>query len=509
MDNNFDKNNQTENEASFTKSEPYGGQSVQGGETNFVPPGQEQPYAAQQPLPNGYSRPSGIYGNQQAAGAYGNQQYVPPQGQPVNYGSGQGMYPPPVPAPEKKKNLSAACLWIMIAIVSVLFIAVVILSVKIASAPAAESNAQESPYKELTDTQEATHTRIEIPVAEKPVLDDEYYQDKETGLLTSVGVAETILPSQVQIKVFGEIPYTPVSSGSGIILTEDGFILTNAHVVDGAKQLSVKFYDETEDEAEIIGMDKKSDLAVISVDREGLVPAQIGTSSDLMIGEEVALAGAGGGFENTVTYGHITGLKREINTDYISSSTILCIQSDAALNPGNSGGALVNMYGQVVGVAVALMNHETYENIGFSISIDDAVPIAEDLISQGYVSSRTRVGITYIPIGDASASAYGIPAGLCVMEIDSSSGAASAGLKPYDIITEIDGVRVFGAEDISDVLADKVPGDKITLSVVRKKVTGEIKTFSAEVELVADTSSISGYYVDSEEEDYLSRDIIN
>ncbi len=244
------------------------------------------------------------------------------------------------------------------------------------------------------------------------------------------------------------------------------------------------------------------------MNRKGLSPAQIGTSSTLEIGEEVALAGAGGGFENTVTYGHVTGLGREIDTDYISSSTITCIQSDAALNPGNSGGALVNMYGQVVGVAVALMNHETYENIGFCIAIDDAVPIAEDLIAKGYVSSRTRVGITYLSIGDAAANGYGIPAGLCVMDVDPRSGAVFAGLKPYDVITHIDGQRVLGAAEISEVLADKVPGDMITISVFRKEITGETNIFDAELELTADTSSVSGYNVIDENEDFFSRDII-
>ncbi len=440
--------------------------------------------------------------------APGVQQY-PPQGTPYPYGmgTGNGFPPPPPPKPQKKKRLSNAFFWGLIAVITVLFLAVIWFSVKISGRAASESKSD--PYEGIQNTQKAEHTVIKLPTAEKPVLEDEYYQNKETGLLTSVGVAKTILPSQVQIKVFGEIPYAPVSSGSGIILTEDGYILTNAHVVDGADRLSVRFYDDTESEGYVVGMDKKSDLAVISVDKDGLTPAQIGTSSTLVIGEEVALAGAGGGFENTVTYGHVTGLKREIDTDYISSSTILCIQSDAALNPGNSGGALVNMYGQVVGVAVALMNHETYENIGFSIAIDDAVPIAEDLIAQGYVSSRTRVGITYVSIGDTEANAFGIPSGLCVMDIDPSSGAAKAKIKPYDVITEIDGVRVFGAQEISEALSDKVPGDVITMSVFRKEVTGEIKTFETKLELAPDTSSISGYYVSSgTEDDYSERDVI-
>jgi len=444
-------------------------------------------------------------------------QYVPPQGVPQ--GMTQGSFPPPVQPmqsqesqqpDQKKKRFSGGCLWSLISAIVVMFAAVVILAVKIAAGASdkAPENEGGGKFDNFDVTQKAEHIVVDLPTTDKPKLDDTLYADKESGLLTSVGVAKVILPSQVQIKVFDEIPYMPISSGSGIILTEDGYILTNAHVVDGAKKLSVGFYGDGESEAVIVGIDKKSDLAVVKVNKKGLSPAQIGTSSTLEIGEEVALAGAGGGFENTVTYGHVTGLGREIDTDYISSSTITCIQSDAALNPGNSGGALVNMYGQVVGVAVALMNHETYENIGFCIAIDDAVPIAEDLIAQGYVSSRTRVGITYLSIGDAAANGYGVPAGLCVMDVDPRSGAVFAGLKPYDVITHIDGERVFGAAEISEVLADKVPGDTITISVFRKEITGETNIFDAELELTADTSSVSGYNVTDENEDFFSRDII-
>ncbi len=459
--------------------------------------GQNQPYQSYRPVqPN--------FGNAQ--------QYVPSQEIPQDMAN--NGFPPPSPPPQqsaqKKKRFSGGCLWSLISAIVVMFLAVVILAVKIAAGASdkAPENDGGGKFDNFDVTQKAEHIVVDIPVADKPKLDDDLYADKESGLLTSVGVAKVILPSQVQIKVFDEIPYMPVSSGSGIILTEDGYILTNAHVVDGAKRLSVGFYGDGESEAVIVGIDKKSDLAVVKVNKKGLSPAQIGTSSTLEIGEEVALAGAGGGFENTVTYGHVTGLGREIDTDYISSSTITCIQSDAALNPGNSGGALVNMYGQVVGVAVALMNHETYENIGFCIAIDDAIPIAEDLIAQGYVSSRTRVGITYLSIGDAAANGYGIPAGLCVMDVDPRSGAVFAGLKPYDVITHIDGQRVLGAAEISEVLADKVPGDMITISVFRKEITGETNIFDAELELTADTSSVSGYNVTDENEDFFGRDII-
>lgn len=401
--------------------------------------------------------------------------------------------PPVPPVPEKKKRqLSWGCFWALVSTIAVLFAIIVVLVVLIAKA-SAKLSSSDNFFNSVINAPAAEHVVIELPTVEKPVLEEEFYANKETGLLTPVGVAKTILPSQVQIKAFNEVPYAPISTGSGIIVTADGYIATNAHVVDGATNFAVVFHDGTEAEAVIIGMDKKSDLAVIKVDKEGLTPAQFGTSSNLVIGEAVALAGAGAGFENTVTYGYVTGLGREINTDYIHSSAIMCIQSDAALNPGNSGGALVNMYGQVVGIAVAIMDHETYENIGFSIAVDDAVPIIEDLIAVGYVKTRTKVGISYVTVGDTLASSYGIESGLCVTEIDPACNVASSGIKLYDIITEMDGQKVFSAEEISKILSEKVPGDTLNLTVYRKPVAGDGYEFTVDIILEADTNSTSGY----------------
>ena len=458
-----------------------------------------QPYSAnvQNSMPNGqprYDMPT--------------MGYMPPNMPNMPNGMGGNMYPPP--AEKKKRAFKGGCFWTLVVTIFLTFVVILLFAASISMKDSKPNIIDDILKNEDAHTQKTQiqHTEVILPRSERPVLEEEMYQNSETGLLTTVGVAKMILPSQVKVKVFDEMPYLPVSSGSGIILTEDGYILTNAHVVDGAKRLAVILYDGTEKEAEIVGIDKKSDLAVISINAEGLTPAEMGTSSNLVIGEEVALAGAGGGFENTVTYGHITGLAREIDTDYMSSSTIQCIQSDAALNPGNSGGALVNMYGQVVGVPVALMNHETYENIGFSIAVDDAVPIAEELIAYGYVTSRTRVGITYASIGDAPANGYGIMSGLCVMSVDPTSGAAQAGLEPYDIITAMDGVRTFGAEEIAEVLKDKRPGDTITLTVFRKSVTDEIEIFDTTIVLSPDTSSISGYSVNGNESSFFERDII-
>lgn len=415
--------------------------------------------------------------------------------------------------PPKKRRFSTGCLCVVIAAVILMFMFIVVISAAISVRDGSKKNEKDSDFapaiiRELPSTNGAEHVTVKIPTVRKPVLEEEMYRDKETGLLTTVGVAKTILPSQVKINAFGEVPYAPASSGSGIILTTDGYILTNAHVIDDAERLAVELYDGSEEKATVVGMDKKSDLAVIKINRDDLSPAEIGTSSDLVIGEEVALAGAGGGFANTVTYGYVTGLDREIDTDYISSSTIRCIQTDVALNPGNSGGALVNMYGQVVGVAVALMNHEKYENIGFSIAIDDAVPIAEELMAKGYVSTRARVGVTFVSVGDDFAQIYKVEPGLCVMEVDPTCDVANAGLMPYDIITHIDGVRVYGTEEILEVLAGKIPGDKVVLTIFRKDITGDPVTFDVSIELAPDTASMSGYSVSKSTEDDTSYDVI-
>lgn len=450
---------------------------------------------------------------------------VPPYTQQA-YGQPQTQYTPPQYAqqvqntqqmqqqvPPKKRRLSTGCLCVIIAAVILMFMFIVVISAAISVRDGSKRNDTDSDYspaiiREIPSINSSEHVTVNIPTVRKPVLEEEMYRDKETGLLTTVGVAKTILPSQVKINAFGEVPYVPASSGSGIILTTDGYILTNAHVIDDASRLAVELYDGSEEKASVVGMDKKSDLAVIKISRDDLTPAEIGTSADLVIGEEVALAGAGGGFANTVTYGYVTGLDREIDTDYINSSTIRCIQTDVALNPGNSGGALVNMYGQVVGVAVALMNHEKYENIGFSIAIDDAVPIAEELMAKGYVSTRARVGVTFVSVGDDFAQTYSVEAGLCVMEVDPTCDVANAGLEPYDIITHIDGMRVYGTNEIIEVLAGKIPGDKVTLTIFRKEITGDPITFDVSIELAPDTSSMSGYSVSKSTDEDTSYDII-
>ncbi|MCH5348490.1 MAG: trypsin-like peptidase domain-containing protein [Oscillospiraceae bacterium] len=480
MDNNFDKNNNGED--STFSGNPGQENMSQGSSQQDNIPVQEH----RQEFPHQESIPVQDFRQPFMQGQNG----MPEQYGMPYYGNNIGTYPSPVKEP-KKRRLSNEWLCALISVIAAMFVIVVVLAAAIAVTN--KKTRGNIDYQNVTITKvennPVEHVSIEIPKSEKPVLEEEMYQNKETGLLTTVGVAKVILPSQVKIKVYDEVPYSAMAYGSGVILTRDGYILTNAHVVDGAVQVAVVFYDGSESVATIVGVDNKTDLAVVHVDRDDLSPAEIGTSSSIVIGEEIAVAGAGGGFENTVTYGHVTGLERRIDTEYMSSSVVQCIQTDAAVNPGNSGGALVNMYGQVIGIAV--LHNEKYERVGFSIAIDDAVPIAEELIAQGYVTSRTKVGISYIAIGDANAEAYGIMPGLCVMEIDPTSDAVNADLKPYDIITEIDGKRVFDMEEISDALAGKLPGDTITLTVFRKNITDDVSVFKTQVKLSQDMSAAS------------------
>ena len=485
------------------------GEAPQGGEGFSQQP--VQGFQNMQGFPNAQGFPN-------VQGFPNTQGFQNPQRFPVypQYVPGQAGTYPLTPAP-KKRRLSGGGLAALIIATVVLFAIIVTLCAMIA--------AQTSSMNKLKDMESGSADRdsfagvreetgsaerivIKLPTSRKPVLEEELYQNKETGLLTTVGVAKMVLPSQVMIEIFGEVPYAPVGSGSGIIISSDGYIVTNAHVVDGAEGFSVKFYDGTREEAILVGMDPKSDLAVIKVDREDLPTAEIGTSADLVIGEEVAIAGAGGGFENTVTYGHVTGLDREINTSYISSSVLNCIQTDAALNYGNSGGALVNMYGQVVGIAVARMNHEAYENIGFSIGIDDAVPIIEELIANGYVSSRSMVGLYYLSVGDSMASSYEIMPGLCVTGIMPESNVAESGIMLYDIITQIDGVRVFGGTEVAEALSGKAPGDAVRLTVFRRKVTGENIIFETSLKLISESAASSENSESVSPEEFYTREIV-
>ena len=275
---------------------------------------------------------------------------------------------------------------------------------------------------------------------------------------------------------------SPTSEGSGIIATSDGYIITNAHVVDGADSLKVITSDGKTYEAELIGSDSMTDLAVIKVDAEGLTAAEFGSSSDLVVADPVIAIGNPGGLQSSVTVGYVSALNRPV-TSSDTGYTMNCIQTDAAINPGNSGGALVNMYGQVIGINSSKIVATGYEGLGFAIPIDDALPIIRNLKDYGYVKDRAMLGISGQYLDSWTANFYGLPSGMYVAEVNNESDS-DAGVQQGDVITKIDDEEITSANTISNYIAKKKPGDEVTLTITRGLTN---KTFTCKVTLTEST----------------------
>lgn len=255
-------------------------------------------------------------------------------------------------------------------------------------------------------------------------------------------------------------------SGTGIILSEDGYISTNAHVVSGATTIKVVLADESEYTATLVGTDSQTDLAVIKIDANNLQPAEFGDSENLVVGETVVAIGNPYGLElaGTVTSGIISALNREL---VIESSYMTLIQTDASINPGNSGGPLVNLYGQVIGITSSKIVTTGYEGIGFAIPISGATDIIEELIQYGYIKDRPLIGIYGSDLDSTYANMYSIPRGVYVEYVDPASDAYSKGLKKGDIITAVNGIEIKSMAELEVEKNKHKPGDTITLTVYR------------------------------------------
>ena len=291
-----------------------------------------------------------------------------------------------------------------------------------------------------------------------------------------VAVAQIAGPSVVGVKVdfyeqgfFGELQETS-EEGSGIIYSEDGYIITNYHVVEDAisstsAQVTVTLSNQEEYEAELIGTDSVTDLALLKIDVTGLTPATFGKSSDLQVGELAVAIGnpLGQEFAGSVTVGYISALNRTITTD---GRTYKLIQTDAAINPGNSGGALVNSKGEVVGINTVKVTDTTVEGLGFAIPSDDALKIIEELKLTGKIV-RPYIGIYGIDMDEATAKRNNLVEGIYVYQIFSGSPADQAGLSRGDIIVEFDGQQVTTKQELNDAKNQKSIGDKVKLKVYR------------------------------------------
>ena len=333
----------------------------------------------------------------------------------------------------------------------------------------------------------------QLSLENRPAADEEEYTD---GVLSTEEIAAKVRPSVVGIQTYRtEYPMQVYGTGSGIIMSEDGYIVTNAHVVSGATGGILVILDNNEEyEAEVVGIDEKTDVAVIKIDASNLTAAEFGNSDELVVGERIVAIGnpTGMNLAGSVTQGIVSGLKRLISvTNEETNETIEmeAIQVDAAINPGNSGGALINKYGQVVGINSSKLSSTQIEGIGFAIPISTAKPIVDDLIAYGYVRGRVLLGITYYPVSDAVGAMSGYTPGLWVQSVREDMDAYAKGLRAGDIITQIDGQDVRDSATVKGILSAKKPGDSVELTVVQQSISGKIKTYTINVTLAEDKGS--------------------
>lgn len=263
--------------------------------------------------------------------------------------------------------------------------------------------------------------------------------------------------------------------GTGVILSEDGLILTNTHVIDGCDTAKVELFDKTEYDAKLVGADTISDIAVLKIDADGLTAASFGESKDLAVGDKVAAIGnpLGEAFRMTLTDGIISAIERGVS--YKGRSMTL-LQTNTAINEGNSGGALFNMYGQVIGITNMKMmsSYSSIEGIGFAIPSSTVQGVVNSLIRDGEVRGRPSIGITVGGIPASAKEKYGLPDGLYVSGVQENSDAAKQGIKVGDIITEVNFQPVTTTDEISDIKNTLEVGDAMIFKLWRDGETFEV-----------------------------------
>ena len=286
----------------------------------------------------------------------------------------------------------------------------------------------------------------------------------------------------VGVKTYGTYNYwgrqidnQELGSGSGIIYSEDGYVITNYHVIENATSVTVTLSDGAEYDARIVGADSSSDLAVLKVEAQNLPAATLGDSDELQIGELVVAIGNPLGYENTVTDGIVSGLNRQL-TNYTDAMTL--IQTNAAINSGNSGGALVNSKGEVIGINSAKLVASNAEGMGFALSINEVKPIVEELISKGHVS-RPYMGVTInsqYQVDESTAEKYEIPMGIQIADVMKGGPAERAGLRAGDIIYKVNDTLIQSFDDLSDIIDNCKVGDTLRVLADRngQKVTANV-----------------------------------
>ena len=260
------------------------------------------------------------------------------------------------------------------------------------------------------------------------------------------------------------------ASGTGVILSSQGYIVTNAHVIDGAKYIRVLLTDGRELDASLVGTDAVSDLAVLRIQADGLTSAQFGDSDTLRVGDSVAAIGdpLGVDLRGTMTDGIVSAINRDVS---INGRTMNLIQTNAALNSGNSGGPLINCFGQVVGINTmkisAFTDQAGVEGLGFAIPSTTVKEVVEQIIDYGYVPGRPTLGISAEALSRFYQHFYRLPAGLYISQVEAGGAAWNAGLQAGDILVSIDDVSLSGMDDLNRILCTHAVGDEVTLHIYR------------------------------------------
>ena len=338
------------------------------------------------------------------------------------------------------------------------------LSISFSAEATTESYAETTPIGAESGSYPTAHNDITIALHESP---ESVENIPDQGGMALQDIYAKNIPSVVSITC---TLHSGSSSGTGVILSEDGYIVTNAHVVDGAVVITVQLTDDRVLTADLVGKDEISDLAVLYIDAENLTPAELGNSSSLRVGDTVVAIGdpLGVQLRGTYTDGIISGINRDVSVD---GRTMTLIQTNAALNSGNSGGPLINCYGQVIGINTmkigAFTDSAGVEGLGFAIPSATVKDIVDQIIQQGYVSGRPTLGISGESLPTFYQHYYRLPAGLYITAVDSSSYASYYGIEVGDILLQIDDTRITTMDELNTVLYGHEVGDIVKVIIYR------------------------------------------
>ena len=331
---------------------------------------------------------------------------------------------------------------------------------------------QQTPQQPTQGAYVGSGTKLNIVSSQES--SDTTFSDEEDALCLQ-DIYSSVIDSVVSIS---SMTSSGTASGTGIIMSPDGYVITNHHVITGALVISVLTNDNQEFEAALVGSDEMSDLAVLKIDARGLQAAEFGDSSKLRVGDSVVAIGdpLGVQLRGTMTNGIISAINRDLT---VGDRTMTLIQTNAALNNGNSGGPLINCYGQVIGINTVKMSSyytatASVEGLGFAIPISVAKPIIDELIENGYVAGRPAIGISGDSLPSYYRTYYRLPDGVYVTSVNEGSDAKAKGIREGDIVTAINGEKICSIDELNTVKNQYAAGDEVTLTIYRSGTYYEV-----------------------------------